>query len=76
MRVFVHLFSRRLPYQSRPGELDTIARQQAKRSAAELYAYSQSTAQDYEQRPMYEWVLRRALQATRGIARVDLVRPR
>jgi hypothetical protein len=69
---------RRLPYQSRPGELDTIARQQAERSAAELYAYAPPPAlsQDLEQRPVYEWVLRRAAQTTRGIARVDLVRPR
>lgn len=67
---------RRLPYQTRPGELDTIARQQAERSAAELYAYTPGLPQDTESRPMYEWVLRRAAQTTRGVARVDLVRPR
>jgi hypothetical protein len=70
--------TKRLPYQSRP-ETDALARRAQERAAAELYAYQQQApvqAADLEQRPVYEWVLRRAAKTTRGIARIDLVRPR
>mmetsp|Transcript_18751 Transcript_18751/g.56712 ORF Transcript_18751/g.56712 Transcript_18751/m.56712 type:complete len:379 (+) Transcript_18751:75-1211(+) len=65
----------KLPYQSSPEE--TLARQQAERAAAEAYNNTvRRSAEDLESRPVYEWVLRRAAQKTRGVARVDLVRPR
>lgn len=66
----------RLPYQGGRPQLDTITPRQADPSAAAMHGYEPQTAADLEERPVYEWVLRRAAQVTRGVARVDLVRPR
>jgi predicted ATPase len=75
---------RRLPYQATPQERaaqqeaqQKLAHDQAQQAAVEANANAASpTYYGGESRPVYEWMIRRMAQRTRGIARVDLVRPR
>lgn len=74
----------KLPYQATPQERaaqqeaqQKLAHDQAQQAAVEANANAASpTYYGGESRPVYEWMIRRMAQRTRGIARVDLVRPR
>lgn len=70
----------KLPYQVSPQEKaasqqaqQLVAQKQAKQAAA---IASATPLYEGESRPGYEWLLRRMAERTRGVARVDLVRPR
>lgn len=67
----------RLPYEDpNNGALVPTQWQDPRRAVGKTHSFMHAPEPDMEERPIYEWVLRRAAQTTRGIARVDLVRPR